>query len=255
MRRSGLPRSRLRGSGHRRGSPFRTSRSSSVTSALILLRQRANVSPVAPAARSSFHRARIAAISSTSGRSIFVFVMASSIGGRPLKTRCLFGGEQVRWSSTPIPPSLKVLYVDQVVLTFRIINHKWCWPISCPYRSSPASIPLNWRLGRLWGGFPFALRFSHKLPVGRGRAYLFGAYADRQLGPYPVVVVEAAQGNEARHIQWAGRDSCDQADVKRRDLLRVSRCLSPHTAHLGTHIHRIACASIARTAVRLRRRP
>ena len=167
FRRSGFPRSRLRGSGHRRGSPFRTSRSSSITSALILLRQRANVSPVAPAARSSFHRARIAAISSTSGRSIFVFVMASSIGGRPLKTRCLFGGEQVRWSSTPIPPSLKVLYVDQVVLTFRIINHKWCWPISCPYRSSPASIPLNWRLGRLWGGFPFALRFSHKLPVGR----------------------------------------------------------------------------------------
>ena len=94
MRRSGLPRSRLRGSGHRRGSPFRTSRSSSITSALILLRQRANVSPVAPAARSSFHRARIAAISSTSGRSIFVFVMTSSIGGRPLKTRCQFGGNR-----------------------------------------------------------------------------------------------------------------------------------------------------------------
>ena len=36
---------------------------------------RAKVSPVAPAARSSFHRARIAAISSKSDRSIFVFVI------------------------------------------------------------------------------------------------------------------------------------------------------------------------------------
>jgi hypothetical protein len=77
FRRSGLSRSRLRSSGHRRSSPFKTLRSSSITSVLTLLRHRANVSPVSPAARSSFHRARIAAISSTSGRSIFVFVMTS----------------------------------------------------------------------------------------------------------------------------------------------------------------------------------
>ncbi len=75
LRRSGLPRSRLRGSGHRRRSSSRTLRSSSSTSALILTRQRAKVSQVAPAARSSFHRARIAAISSKSDRSIFVFVI------------------------------------------------------------------------------------------------------------------------------------------------------------------------------------
>jgi hypothetical protein len=31
--------------------------------------------------------------------------------------------------------------------------------------------------------------------------------------------------------------------------------LSPHTAHLGAHVHLIACAPIARTAVRLRQRP
>ena len=76
LRLSGLPRSRLRGSGHRRRSPSRTLRSSSSTSALTLTRQRANVSPVAPAARSSFHRARIAAISSRSDRSVFDFVIA-----------------------------------------------------------------------------------------------------------------------------------------------------------------------------------
>ena len=75
LRRSGLPRSRLRGSGHRRRSSSRTLRSSSSTSALMLTRQWAKVSPVAPAARSSFHRARIAAISSKSDRSIFVFVI------------------------------------------------------------------------------------------------------------------------------------------------------------------------------------
>jgi hypothetical protein len=91
LRRSGFPRSRLRGSGHRRGSLPRTSPSSPITSALILLRQLAKVSLVAPAARSSFHRARITAISSVSGQSafVFVFVMPSSVGGRLLKARCL----------------------------------------------------------------------------------------------------------------------------------------------------------------------
>jgi len=90
LRRSGFPRSRLRGSGHRRGSLPRTSPNSSITSALILFRQLAKVSLVAPAARSSFHRARITAISRVSGQSafVFVFVMAPSVGGRLLKARC-----------------------------------------------------------------------------------------------------------------------------------------------------------------------
>jgi putative SOS response-associated peptidase YedK len=33
------------------------------------------------------------------------------------------------------------------------------------------------------------------------------------VGPYPVVVVEAAQRNEAPHVQRAGRNGCHKADV------------------------------------------
>ena len=46
-----------------------------------------------PAARPSFHRARIAAISSRSDRSVFDFVIASKLPTTPEKTRCLFAAK------------------------------------------------------------------------------------------------------------------------------------------------------------------
>jgi hypothetical protein len=85
LRRSSLPKSRLRGSGQRRRSPSSTLRNSSSTSALTLTRQRANVSPVAPAARSSFHRARITAISSKSECAILAFVITGPLPAIPKK--------------------------------------------------------------------------------------------------------------------------------------------------------------------------
>jgi hypothetical protein len=53
---------------------------------------------VAPAARSSFHRARIAAISSESGRSVFVFVMTWIVGEGLLRTRCSLGAKRFQIS-------------------------------------------------------------------------------------------------------------------------------------------------------------
>ena len=85
LRRSGSPRpSRLSWSGHRRRSPSRTFRSSSSTSALTLIRQRAKVRQW-PQRLVLFHRAPIAAISSICGS----FVVMTSVIDILLRSCCL----------------------------------------------------------------------------------------------------------------------------------------------------------------------